>query len=176
MINEEILVQLVDEKDNPIGQMEKLQAHIEAKLHRAVSLLIMNSKGEWLLHQRAEDKYHSPGLWTNACCTHPYIGESYEDAIKRRLIEEMGMEIKEGLKHELDFTYFAKLNDNLYEHEYDRLFSLNCDQIPIPNPVEVKYWKYISYEDLKKDIHENPNNYTEWFKIIFSKISYKENE
>ena len=176
MINEEILVQLVDEKDNPIGQMEKLQAHIDAKLHRAVSLLIMNYKGEWLLHQRAEDKYHSPGLWTNACCTHPFIGEGYEDAAKRRLIEEMGMDIKGDLKHELDFTYFAKLNDNLYEHEYDRLFSFVCDQIPNPNSQEVKDWKYISYKELKKDIRENPENYTEWFKIIFTKISEKENE
>lgn len=173
MTNEEILVQLVDENDNPIGQMEKLQAHIDAKLHRAVSLLIMNSKGEWLLHQRAEDKYHSPSLWTNACCTHPFIGEGYEDAAKRRLIEEMDLEIKGNLKHELDFTYFAKLNDNLYEHEYDRLFSLVCDQIPNPNPKEVKDWKYISYQELKKDIQDNPQNYTEWFKIIFSKISNK---
>lgn len=176
MINEEILVQLVDEKDNPIGKMEKLQAHIDAKLHRAVSLLIMNSKGEWLLQQRAEDKYHSPGLWTNACCTHPFIGEDYEDAAKRRLIEEMGMDIKGDLKHELDFTYYAKLNDNLYEHEYDRLFSLVSDEKPIPNPIEVKDWKYISYKELKKDIRDNPENYTEWFKIIFTKISDKENE
>ncbi|MDD2530009.1 MAG: isopentenyl-diphosphate Delta-isomerase [Bacteroidales bacterium] len=176
MINEEILVQLVDQNDNPIGQMEKLQAHIEAKMHRAVSLLIMNSKGEWLLHQRALEKYHSPGLWTNACCTHPFIGESYEDAIRRRLIEEMGMEITGELKHELDFTYYAKLNDNLIEHEYDRLFSIVFDQIPNPNPEEVKDWKYISFKELKKDIQENPKNYTEWFKIIFTKVSDKYNE
>lgn len=176
MNNEDIQVQLVDQNDNTIGQMEKLQAHIEAKMHRAVSLLIMNSKGEWLLHQRAEDKYHSPNLWTNACCTHPLIGENYEVAIKRRLIEEMGIEINGELKHELDFTYFAKLNDNLFEHEYDRLFSTICDQEPNPSPIEVKDWKYISYEELKKDIQNNPNNYTEWFKIIFSKISDKRNE
>ncbi len=168
MINKD-LVQLVDEKDNPIGTMEKMEVHRNPHLHRAISIFIFNTKGEWLLQQRADDKYHSQGLWTNACCTHPYVEETYSQAASRRLKEEMGM--KTELKPLFQFIYKAKIDDELTEYEYDQVFICITDQKPNPNIEEVKDWKYVNYDDLKFDIKNNANDYTAWFKIIFEKVN-----
>ncbi len=170
MINGVNIVQLVDEHDNPIGTMEKMEAHLLPALHRAVSVLLFNKQGEWLLHQRAEEKYHCGGLWTNACCTHPYINEKYEDAARRRLFQEMGIYTSEPFTFIFDFIYKARLNDNLWEYEYDRVFTCITDIEPEPDPCEVKDWKYISANLLEDDIKNNPQQYTIWFKIILEKL------
>lgn len=159
---------LVDENDNALGTMEKMQAHIEAKLHRAVSVFIFNSKGEWLLHQRALEKYHSKGLWTNASCTHPAPSETSEAAAHRRLFEEMGMRAE--LTHVHSFTYKALLENNLTEHEFDHVFVGYSDAQPIPHDGEVMNYKHISYSDLKHDVQTQPHLYTEWFKIIVAQV------
>ncbi len=162
-------VQLVDEQDNPVGEMEKMAAHRHPTLHRAISVFIFNSKGEWLLQQRADDKYHSQGLWTNACCTHPYIGETYEAAAHRRLKEEMGMQA--ALTPVFHFIYKAKIDEELTEYEYDQVFIATTDTLPQPNPEEVKDWKYIAFDDLKSDLDKHPEKYTAWFKLFFQKVA-----
>lgn len=180
-MEQENQVVLVDSKDNPIGVMEKMMAHEKGLLHRAFSIFIFNSKGEMLIHQRADKKYHSPGLWTNACCSHPMPGERLETATKRRLVEEMGMETE---MHELfHFIYRAELDKGLIEHELDHVFIAKTDETPNINPEEVKSWKYISIDDLKKDVNKHPKHYTTWFKIALDRVIlnmdlvfWKENE
>jgi isopentenyl-diphosphate delta-isomerase len=169
MKDNELLVQLVDEMDNPIGTMNKLEAHINPALHRAVSVLVFNSAGHWLLHRRAAGKYHSPCLWTNACCTHPYPGEDHDYAAQRRLKEEMGMGSVNELTHIFDFVYRAKVDEKLTEYEYDRVFTYISDEVPDPHPDEVDDWRYISTNELKKEIELYPEYFTAWFKIIFQK-------
>lgn len=169
MKDKEILVQLVDEHDNPVGTMDKLEAHLIPTLHRAVSVLVFNSEGQWLLHRRAATKYHSPYLWTNACCTHPYPAEDHEIAARRRLKEEMGMSTSDGLIHLFDFVYQAKLDDNLTEYEYDRVFTYTSNETPQPDIDEVDSWRYISTDKLQKEMKLHPEYFTEWFKIIFHK-------
>lgn len=155
---------LVDTHDNPIGTMEKLEAHQKALLHRAFSILIFNEKGELLLQKRAQGKYHSGGLWTNTCCSHPLPGEMMEDATKRKLLQEMGIET--DLEFVYKFIYKADLEKNLTEHEYDYVFIGQFDGTPIINPEEVEDWKYISLSKLRDNIRENPDQYTAWFKLI----------
>jgi isopentenyl-diphosphate Delta-isomerase len=159
---------LVDENDNVLGSMEKMQAHVEAKLHRAVSVFIFNSKGEWLLHQRAIEKYHSKGLWTNASCTHPAPGETTVDAANRRLSQEMGLTA--NLKHVHSFVYKASLENSLTEYEYDHVFVGMTDEIPQPHANEVMNYKYINYNDLLEKIQQMPNTYSAWFKIIVEQV------
>ena len=166
-----ITVQLVDEQDTPLGTMEKMEAHRLPALHRAVSVLVFNSAGEWLLHQRANDKYHSAGLWTNACCTHPYPGEEHADAARRRLKEEMGLEANGGLTAIFDFVYRAKVNEEPTEYEYDRVYTLISDEQPRPDPEEVMEFQYIGREELIEDMERHPERYTAWFKIIFDKFN-----
>ncbi len=168
--NHENIVQLVDEDDIPVGTMSKMQAHKEAALHRAVSLIVFNRKGEWLLQQRAKDKYHSAGLWSNACCTHPYVGEDENSAVYRRFNQELGITLDCEIEHIHSFIYKAKLNNELTEYEYDHLFVGITDKLPKPDKNEVMNWKYISSEDLKEDLKLHPEHYTEWFKIILDKI------
>jgi len=163
----EIKVILVDEKDNQTGTEEKLKAHQKALLHRAFSILIFNKKGELLLQKRAKTKYHCPGLWTNACCSHPRPGKNLIEEAKRRLKEEMGFECE--LKESFDFIYKADLGD-LTEYEFDHVLLGEFSDNPSPNEEEVDDWKWISLQDLKKDIKEKPQNYTPWFKIIIEKI------
>ncbi len=163
------LVILVDSDDNQIGVSEKMEAHRKALLHRAVSVFIINSKGEWLLQRRALSKYHSNGLWTNTCCSHPYPNETSIDAANRRLIEEMGM--KSQLNELFSFTYKEVLDNELTEYELDHVFIGNSDENPKINLDEVMEWKYISFSDLKNDIELNPNNYTVWFKKIFERVN-----
>ncbi len=154
---------LVDEQDNEVGVMEKMQAHVEGRLHRAVSVFLFNAKNEMLLQQRAFSKYHSGGLWSNTCCSHPAPGEKVADAAVRRLGEEMGMNCP--LQISFTFIYKAHLDHGLTEFEYDHVFTGITDQQPIPNPDEVTAWKYMSRERLLADMLLNPQDYTEWFKI-----------
>ena len=157
------LVILVNEKDKPIGVEEKLKAHLEGKLHRCFSILILNSKGEILIQKRAETKYHSPGLWSNTCCSHPRPNEKIIEAAKRRLKEEMGIETV--LNEIFKFSYRAKIG-NLIENEIDHVFFGRFDGNPIVNKKEVGDWRWINLKDLKKDLKENPEKYTFWFRKI----------
>ena len=162
-------VVLVDTHDNQIGLMEKQAAHVNPTLHRAFSIFIFNSKGEMLLQQRALTKYHTPGLWTNTCCSHPRDGESLQQATKRRLMEEMGMEC--DLKEVFSFIYKADVMQGLIEHEFDHVFVGTTDVTPIINREEVESYKYETVANIAKDIEKNPANYTAWFKIAFAKLA-----
>ncbi len=162
----EEFVILVNEHDRELGVMEKMEAHRKGVLHRALSVLVFNSKGEILLQQRANSKYHSGGLWTNTCCSHPRPGESVSAAATRRLKEEMGIELK--LNNIGSFIYRAELDKELIEHELDHVFTGRFDETPIINTHEVADWKFISIANLEKDLTANPSHYTEWFKIILN--------
>lgn len=159
---------LVNEKDEPIGLMPKMEAHQKALLHRAFSVFVMNANGETMLQQRAKDKYHSPLLWTNTCCSHQREGESNIDAGKRRLMEEMGFTTE--LKELFSFVYKAPFDNGLTEHEFDHVMVGYFENEPDINPEEVADWKWMQPEDIKKDIAENPDEYTAWFKIIFERF------
>jgi len=156
---------LVDEKDQVIGYMEKIQAHKEALLHRAFSIFIFNSKKELLLQQRAEHKYHSGNLWTNTCCSHPRKGETIPQAADRRLEEEMGMRC--SLEKVYSFIYKSPYENGLTEHELDHVLIGYSDELPKINLEEVKDYVYKDLETLAKEIEETPNLYTSWFKITF---------
>jgi len=169
-INKSILmaeVILVDERDNQIGKEEKIKAHKEAKLHRAFSILVFNKKGEWLLQKRARTKYHSPGLWTNTCCSHPGPGKNLMMEARRRLKEEMGFDCP--LEESFSFVYKAKLGD-LTEYEFDHVLLGRFSGEPRPNKEEADDWKWMSFNGLKEDVKQNPENYTLWFKIIFKEV------
>lgn len=159
---------LVDNNDIEIGIMSKLEAHQKGILHRAFSVFIFNSQNEMLLQQRAFGKYHSAGLWSNTCCSHPFQGEKTLDAAKRRLMEEMG--IKANLNHLYSFTYKAQLDNELSEHEFDHVFFGTCDEKPCANKNEISKWKYIAIPALLNDLKRNPNTYTEWFKICLKNV------
>ena len=161
-------VVLVDPQDNPIGKMEKMQAHVEGALHRALSVFIFNDKGELLIHQRALEKYHSAGLWTNTCCSHPRPDEAPLDAAHRRLQEEMGMacELEEGFT----FLYRSEFDNDLIEHELDHVFIGMSNDLPQPNPEEVAAYRYISWTDLQKEIDEDSKRFTTWFRICLPKV------
>ena len=159
---EELLI-LVDENDNEVGIMDKWSAHKEGVLHRAFSVFVFNLKGELLLQQRAEEKYHSAGLWSNTCCSHPIKGEKIETAISRRLQQEMGMVCETEFK--FSFIYKALFENGLTEHELDHVYFGTTDSQPVPEPAEVKDWKYISLKDLAIDVEVNPENYSAWLKI-----------
>ena len=156
---------LVDENDNQVGVMPKLEAHQKGLLHRAFSVFIFNSKYELLLQKRASSKYHSGGLWTNTCCSHPREGEEILDAAKRRLIEEMGIDT--SLRKVHDFIYKAELDNDLTEHEFDNVFYGIYNEDPIINEDEADDFKWIDMDSLNEDIKTNGNNYTIWFKIAF---------
>ncbi|WP_121667193.1 isopentenyl-diphosphate Delta-isomerase [Mesonia aquimarina] len=158
---------LVNEKDEQIGLMEKIEAHEKALLHRAFSVFVYNEKGEMMLQQRALGKYHSPGLWTNTCCSHQRENESNIEAGKRRLMEEMGFTT--DLEETISFIYKAPFENGLSEHEFDYILVGNFEDDPKPNPDEVADWKWMHPEEVKKDLEENPDNYTAWFKIIFDR-------
>ena len=156
---------LVDENDNQVGLMPKLEAHQKGLLHRAFSIFIFNSKYELLLQKRASSKYHSGGLWTNTCCSHPREGEDTLDAANRRLIEEMGIET--SLRKVHDFIYKAELDNNLTEHEFDHVFYGIYNEDPIINKDEADDFKWIDMDSLNEDIITNGDKYTIWFKIAF---------
>ncbi|MFY8108367.1 MAG: isopentenyl-diphosphate Delta-isomerase [Bacteroidia bacterium] len=155
---------LVDEHDNEIGLMEKMEAHEKALLHRAFSVFVFNKKGELLLQQRALHKYHSGGLWTNTCCSHPRKGEEVIQSAHRRLMEEMGFDCELELKHK--FIYKAPFTNGLTEHELDYIFTGEYEVAPNPNPDEVASYRWIEVVQLQKEIEEHPENFTVWFRII----------
>lgn len=159
---------LVDLNDFPKGQMDKMEAHQKGLLHRAFSVFIFNSKNELLLQQRAINKYHSGGLWTNTCCSHPRIGEDNLSAAKRRLFEEMGMTSE--LTYQFNFTYKVTFEDGLTEHELDHVFFGFSDERPNINHTEVEDYRYLNLSLLKSDIEMNPSEYTPWLKICLNKV------
>jgi isopentenyl-diphosphate delta-isomerase len=160
-------VQLVDTQDNPNGSMEKLEAHEKGLLHRALSVLIINTKKEILLQRRALGKYHSPGLWTNTCCSHPYPGENPTEAANRRLKEEMGMVAE--LEFAFKFQYKCDFDNGLIEHELDHVFIGESNDTPHLNTDEAMAFKWMSVEELETDMKNNADNYTFWFKWMIEK-------
>ncbi|HEY0679349.1 MAG TPA: isopentenyl-diphosphate Delta-isomerase [Chitinophagaceae bacterium] len=154
---------LVNEQDEQVGVMDKLEAHQQALLHRAFSVFIFNQQGEMLLQQRAEDKYHSGGLWTNACCSHPSPGEETAQAAQRRLQEEMGFST--SLIKIFDFTYKAEFENGLTEHEFDHVFLGIYNGKIQPDPAEVQDYHYTSMDDLKIRMNDEPGAFTAWFHI-----------
>jgi len=159
---------LVNQQDQPVSTMAKLSAHIEGKLHRAFSVFIFNQAGELLLQQRAFDKYHSGGKWTNTCCSHPRPGELTLDAAYRRLMEEMNMECK--LTPVFSFLYKAEVENGLIEHEFDHVYFGVSDVLPHPNHLEVADFRYINMYALEQSLVDEPEQYTEWLKICFSQV------
>ncbi len=167
MIKEENVI-LVNERDEQIGVMPKLEAHQKAALHRAFSIFVLNDKNEVMLQQRAANKYHSPLLWTNTCCSHQREGESNVEAGKRRLREEMGFEV--ALTELFNFIYKAPFENGLTEHELDHVMIGKFSGQPSINPDEVSDWKWMAIDDIKDDLIEHPQRYTVWFKIIFDEF------
>ncbi len=165
---EEEKVILVNENDEPIGLMPKLEAHEKALLHRAFSVFVLNEQNEVMLQQRAHHKYHSPGLWTNTCCSHQRDGETNIQAGTRRLREEMGFVTP--LKETISFIYKAPFDNGLTEHELDHILIGHYEGAPIINPAEVADWKWMPLEEVKVAIAAEPAAYTAWFKIIFEKF------
>jgi isopentenyl-diphosphate Delta-isomerase len=159
---------LVDSSDNEIGAMEKMEAHRKAVLHRAFSVFIFNNEGEMLLQQRALTKYHSGGLWTNACCSHPRPGESTINAAERRLEEELGF--KTGIKKIFDFTYKAEFDNGLTEHEFDHVFIGAYNDPVSPDPQEVKETCFMQMDAILQSLTTDPQRYTAWFHIAFPKV------
>ena len=163
----EELVILVNENDQQIGLMPKMEAHEKAVLHRAFSVFVFNDKNQLLLQQRASHKYHSPNLWTNTCCSHQRDGESNLQAGKRRLQEEMGFVCE--LEEKTSFIYKAPFDNGLTEHELDHIMVGYYNEDPVINPDEVESFRWLTLEEVKEDISARPETYTEWFKIIFEK-------
>ncbi|BDB56803.1 isopentenyl-diphosphate Delta-isomerase [Flavobacterium ammonificans] len=166
MIEENVI--LVNERDEPIGLMPKMEAHEKAVLHRAFSVFVLNSKNEIMLQQRAHHKYHSPLLWTNTCCSHQREGETNIQAGSRRLFEEMGFNTE--LKELFHFIYKAPFDNGLTEHELDHVMIGYYNYAPHINTEEVEDWKWMPIEAVKSDIQNNPDLYTIWFKIIFDEF------
>lgn len=165
---EEEKVILVNELDEQIGLMPKLEAHEKAALHRAFSVFVLNNQNEIMLQQRAHQKYHSPLLWTNTCCSHQRDGETNIEAGNRRLYEEMGFNT--DLKELFHFIYKAPFDNGLTEHELDHVMIGYYIENPKINTEEVEAWKWMKIEDVKDDIQLNPDEYTVWFKIIFDEF------
>jgi isopentenyl-diphosphate Delta-isomerase len=163
---------LVDQEDNAIGTMEKMEAHQKGALHRAFSVLIFNSKGEMLIQKRAKKKYHSGGLWTNACCSHPLPDENISVTVSKRLNHEMGINLVPEFLYK--FIYLTNLDKNLIEHEVDHVFTAVFNGVPAINLDEVEDWKFISLDDLQLSIDSNPQEYTYWFKLILSHPELRE--
>jgi isopentenyl-diphosphate delta-isomerase len=159
---------LVDINDSSTGEMGKLEAHQKGELHRAFSIFIFNAHGELLLQQRAFNKYHSGGLWTNTCCSHQRPGEGNLDAANRRLMEEMGM--KADLTEVFNFTYRAEFESGLIEHEFDHVFFGKSDLLPVINTDEVANYKYMKLDALKGDLIVRPEHYTPWLKICLDTV------
>ncbi|MCY3998959.1 MAG: isopentenyl-diphosphate Delta-isomerase [Flavobacteriaceae bacterium] len=163
--NDNQFVVLVDQKDRPVGRMPKLEAHQKGVLHRAFSVFILNSKHELLLQRRAVSKYHSPNLWSNTCCSHPYVGELVIDAANRRLKEEMGLDTP--LEYLFHFIYHQEVGNGLIEHELDHVYYGFSDNDPKINPLEVSQWKWMTLKAIENELLTSPNDFTIWMRIIF---------
>lgn len=159
---------LVDAQDRELGQIEKMEAHEKGLLHRAFSVFVVNDAGELLLQQRAWGKYHSGGLWTNTCCSHPRPGEPVAAAAERRLSEEMGMRCE--LVPAFHFVYRSELDGGLIEHELDHVFMGRTSAVPVVNSEEVAGYRYARWEDVEQEMAEAPERFTVWFRICFSEV------
>ena len=159
---------LVDDTDREVGVMEKMEAHEKGLLHRAFSVFIYNAKGEMLLQQRSAGKYHSPDLWTNACCSHPHPGEETLTAAQRRLYEEMGLRTE--LQFKTTFIYRSEFSNGLTEYELDHVFTGISEEQPQVNPEEAQAFKWLKPESIKDLIHNEPDQFTTWFRIAMDKI------
>src|SRR6478736_5859771 len=157
---------LVDEADRETGAMEKMEAHRKGALHRAFSIFLFNSKGELLLQKRSSKKYHSGGLCTNTCCSHPHPGENIVQAANRKLKQEMGIDLYPEFAFK--FIYKTSLDHQLIEHEYDHVLIGQFDGKPEINPEEVEDWKFVDINSVKKEIEARPETYTYWFKVIIN--------
>lgn len=162
---------LVDKKDQIVGTAEKMAVHKKGLLHRAFSVIIFNSKEELLLQQRAKEKYHCGGLWTNTCCSHPRPGETVLQAARRRLSEEMGIDCE--LEEIFSFSYRVDFPNSLTENEFDYILVGKSDDQPKTDSKEVEQWRWISIGDLKTEMRKNPEIYTYWFKILIKKLPKK---
>jgi isopentenyl-diphosphate delta-isomerase len=162
------LIILVNEDDEQVGIQDKFSVHQLGLLHRAFSVFVFNSKNELLLQRRADDKYHSPGLWTNTCCSHPIPGETTINACHRRLMEEMSLKCE--LRHAFSFIYQCKFSNGLIENEFDHVYVGYSDNTPVLNKKEAKDWKYININDLEREIELQPDNFTEWLKICLTRL------
>ncbi len=161
-------VVLVNEQDEAVGVRAGLLALLDGTLHRAISGFLFNDKGDLLLQQRHPDKYHSGGLWSNTCCSHPRPGEPVEAAAQRRLQEEMGVIC--DLQRVFGFVYRSKLDLHLYEHEYDHVFVGLFNGTPAPNQAEVTSWRWATTDALRKDVAEHPDWYTYWFRLVLDRV------
>lgn len=159
---------LVDESDNETGTAEKMHAHREGLLHRAFSVFIFNEDGEMMLQRRALNKYHSPGLWSNTCCSHPQPGEETEDAAHRRLKEEMGFDCK--LETKGTFIYKVQFENGLIEHELDHIYTGVFTGSPLINREEVFTWKWADPQEVKKELKEHPERFTYWLRLAIEKL------
>jgi len=169
--NQQEEVILVDESDQPMGAMEKMEAHRRALLHRAFSVFIFNSRGEMLLQQRAKEKYHSAGLWTNACCSHPRPGEDTRAAAVRRLREELGFSTP--LEKLFEFTYRTVYDNGLTEFEFDHVFVGTYDQVISPDRAEVSDYRYQSLPEIEAELLSAPDRFTSWFQLAFPLVKEK---
>lgn len=159
---------LVDADDNAIGTGDKLQVHREGKLHRAFSVFVFSRTGQWLLQQRALDKYHSPGRWSNACCSHPRPGEGIREAAQRRLQEEMGFSCT--VEPQFRFIYRAELEGGLIEHELDHVLTAVYDGAIVPNSAEVAAYRWVAWQALQQELQHQPETFTVWFRLIASRV------
>ncbi|MGE9550696.1 isopentenyl-diphosphate Delta-isomerase [Erwinia amylovora] len=163
-----IEVILVDRHDRPIGRMEKLEVHKKGLLHRAITVYVFNSRHQLLLQQRANDKYHCGGLWSNTTCGHPYPQESTQHAAERRLYEEMGLRLT--LHPMFELSYNLPLSNGLTEHEYGHVYFTFSDELPQPDPNEADGWRYASLTDIQQEIDQHPEHFTPWFLHTFARI------
>jgi isopentenyl-diphosphate delta-isomerase len=164
-------VVLVTTNDEPIGEMDKLEAHIQGMLHRAFSVFLFNSRGEMLIHQRDILKYHGGALWTNACCSHPQWGENVRESALERLHYEMGLQC--DIHPVFTFTYNTRVENNLIEHEFDHVFIGRTDALPKPNPSEVQGYRWVYPTLLEEQIVQNPEQFTSWFKMALPEVLRK---
>ncbi|MCL9667072.1 isopentenyl-diphosphate Delta-isomerase [Rosenbergiella epipactidis] len=166
---ENIEVILVDEQDNPLGKMEKLAAHRQGRLHRAITVYIFNTKQQLMLQQRAFSKYHCGGLWSNTCCGHPFPNESTQQAAERRLEEEMGLKLP---LTKLTQTYYnLPVTDGLIEHEFGHIFTGLTDQLPVLNPHEAENYRFASLSEVQQELITSPERFTPWFKTTFPMLA-----
>ena len=166
MLNNELI--LVNERDEVIGHMEKMEVHRKGLLHRAFSVFIFDEKGNMLLQQRAAGKYHGAHLWTNACCSHPYPEENVEDAALRRLKEELGFQTP--VDKIFDFIYRSEVENNLVEHEFDHVFAGSYEGEMKLNPEEVEAVRYVNMKEVEEELTLTPEHFTTWFRIAFPRI------